>query len=83
MKAWIRRHFNEYWPTFEGNFGQFIQWAVQKSRCDRFAVEHFRYSAGGYIFEGDLEAFEIQLQDGCFDVLEDVENDTDNADNAE
>ena len=74
LKAWIRRHFNDYWPTFDGNFGEFIQWAVQRSRCDQFAIKHFQYSAGGYIFEGDLEEFETQLQDGVFDVLENIED---------
>lgn len=66
--------FLEYWSTFEGNFAQFIQWAVQQSRCDRFAVEHFRHSAGGYLFEEDLEVFETQLQDGTFEVLENAED---------
>ncbi len=33
------------------------------SRCDRFAVTHFRHSGpGGYIFEGDIDAFYKQLR---------------------
>lgn len=74
LKAWIRRHFNDYWPSFEGDFGQFIQWAMQRSRCDRFAMEYFRSGPAGYVFEGDLELFETRLQEGFFDVLEDVED---------
>lgn len=73
LKAWIRRHFKDYWPSFEGDFGEFIQWAVQRSRCDQFAMEYFRFGPAGYVFEGDLDAFETRLQEGFFDVLEDVE----------
>lgn len=74
LKAWIRRHFKDYWPGFDGDFGEFVQWAVQRSRCDLFAVERFRYGSEGYKFQGDLEAFETQLQEGYFNVLEDVED---------
>ena len=59
---------------FEGNFGQFIRWAVEKSRYDGFAVKYFCYNTRGYIFEDDLEAFETQLQNGYFDVLQNIEN---------
>ena len=62
MKAWIRRYFDQLWPTFEGNFGEFLRYAVARSRCDRFAREHFRHSAGGYIFEADIRALEAQLE---------------------
>ena len=54
LKAWIRRH-------FEGTFGDFLRYVVARSRCDRFAKEHFRHSAGGYIFEADIRELEAQL----------------------
>lgn len=62
LKAWMRRHYYRLWPSFDGDFGAFIRYAITISRCDRFAEEHFRFSGGGgYIFEGDIEAFYIQL----------------------
>jgi hypothetical protein len=37
--------------------------AIVRSRCDRFAESHFRYSGvGGYILEGDMEKFERELR---------------------
>ncbi len=36
---------------------------MQLSRCDRFAVTHFRYSGpGGYIFERNIKTFYKQLR---------------------
>ena len=54
LKAWVRRHFHEAWPTFDSDFGAFLRYTVRRSRCDRFTKEHFKYSAGGYIFEADI-----------------------------
>ena len=63
LKAWVRRRFHKLWPRFEGLFGDFLIIAVQLSRCDRFAVAHFRHSGpGGYVFEEDIEAFYKQLR---------------------
>ena len=74
LKAWVRRHFDETWPSFDGTFGQFLTMAVQRSHCDRFAVAHFRYSGnGGYVFEGDMEAFNEKVrafERGKCDVLD-------------
>jgi hypothetical protein len=37
--------------------------AVHDSRCDSYAVAHFRHSGqGGYVFEEDLERFDRQLR---------------------
>ena len=58
----MRRHFRRMWPIFEGDFGDFLRYAVQSSRCDRYAKEHFQHAAGGYIFEGDYEALEQDLE---------------------
>jgi hypothetical protein len=63
LKAWIRRRFHDLWPFFKGFFGDFLLMCVRKSRCDRFAEAHFRYSdTGDYIFNGDMEKFERELR---------------------
>ena len=55
LKAWVRRHQDTLWPTFAGTFGDYLRYAVRRSRCDRFAHKHFRHSAlGRYIFEEDI-----------------------------
>jgi len=56
LKAWMKRYFESLYTRFEGNFGGILRFAIQESEYDRFAVEYFRYYAGGYIFEGDCEA---------------------------
>lgn len=61
LKAWMRRHYESFRGVFEGDFEGFLRYAVEHSGCDRFATEHFRYSACGYIFNGDIEAFERSL----------------------
>jgi hypothetical protein len=30
LKAWVRRHFEEIWPHFDGTFGDFLHYAVAK-----------------------------------------------------
>lgn len=62
LKAWMRRHFESFRTVFQGNFEGFLRYAIENSRCDRFAMEHFRYSDAGYIFQGDIEAFEQELE---------------------
>ena len=76
LKAWIQKHQREIWPYWDGDFGSYLRYAIKRSRCDRFAVAHFRHSAGGYIFEADLEEFNNQLNDGSlrYDFPEDVED---------
>ncbi len=61
LKAWVRRHFDEIWPHFEGTFGDFLHYAVERSRCDR-PRQHFKHS--GYIFEADIRALERELKVG-------------------
>jgi transposase len=64
LKAWVRRRFQELWIRGEGSFGDFLLIAIRQSRCDRFTENHFRHSGnGGYIFEGDMEAFDRELRD--------------------
>jgi len=62
LKAWVRRHQDTIWPAFPGTFGEYLRYAVRRSRCDRFAHEHFRYSADGrYIFEADIRELNRRL----------------------
>jgi hypothetical protein len=42
LKAWVRRRFQELWPSFQGSFGDFLLICMVKSRCDRFAETHYR-----------------------------------------
>lgn len=57
----MKRHFCRLWLTFNGDFSAFLAWAIEQSECDRFAQEHFRHGGGGYIFDGDYEAFQRRL----------------------
>lgn len=63
LKDWIRRHFDEAWPVYEGTFGDFLRLAIERSNCDGFPRAHFRHS-GLYILEEDLRAFERALEQG-------------------
>ena len=68
LKIWVRRHFEEIWPHFEGTFGEFLHYAVERSRCDRFSRQHFKHSvAEDYIFEADIRALERDLEAGTID----------------
>jgi transposase len=67
LKAWMRRHFHEMWPRYDGSFGEFLRCALDRSQCDQFATKHFKHSAGeggGYIFEGDIQALNERLYAG-------------------
>ena len=61
LKAWMRRHWRRLWPLFQGDFGGLLRYAIDHSQCDQFARQHFKHAAGGYIFEGDYEALEHDL----------------------
>ncbi len=67
LKAWVRRHFHEIWPSFEGFFDEFLHYAVARSRCDRFPRQHFKHSAGDYIFEANIRTLERELKAGNID----------------
>jgi len=72
LKAWVRRHQDTIWPAFSGNFGAYLRYAVRRSRCDRFAHEHFRHSANGrYIFEADIRELNRRL--AAYEIEVDVE----------
>jgi len=62
LKAWVRRHQDTIWPAFPDTFGEYLRYAVRRSRCDRFAHRHFRHSASGrYIFEADIQELNRRL----------------------
>lgn len=43
LKKWIRWHFVDDWPRFEGDFGEWLRYAVRVSGCDRFGIEHSKH----------------------------------------
>ena len=61
LKAWMRRHFEAFRPVFQNDFEGFLRYAVINSGCDEYAREHFQYSPAGYIFDGEIEAFEREM----------------------
>ena len=61
LKAWMRRYFKAFRYVFQDDFEGFLRHIIKNSRYDRFAVEHFRYSAAGYIFDGEIEVFKRGL----------------------
>jgi len=63
LKAWMRRYFRRVWPRFNNDFGAFLAFAIDQSQCDQYAKNHFRYAGGGYIFKGNYEAFQRELDD--------------------
>ncbi len=62
LKVWVRRHFDEIWLHFEGIFDDFLDYAVERSECDRYSRQHFKHS--GYIFEADMiyQSFETRVE---------------------
>lgn len=62
LQAWMRHNYCELRAQFEGEFGLFLAHAIEVSGCNRFAKEHFRHNAGGYIFEGNYEACQRELE---------------------
>ncbi len=67
LKTWVRRHFEKIWPHYEGTFGEFLHYAVERSRCDRFPRQHFKHSVEGYIFEADIKALKRDLEADTID----------------
>lgn len=53
LKAWIRRNYC-YIRASYSSFGDFLRASIARSRCDRFAIKHFKYAADGlYRMESD------------------------------
>ena len=64
LMAWVRRHFDSVWSSFDRIFRDFLVYAIGQGRCDRFTWEHFRHTAGGgIIFEADITALEQRIQE--------------------
>ena len=57
----MRRFFEAFRHVFQDDFEGFLRYAVENSGCDRFVVAHFRHSPAGYIFNGEIEAFEREM----------------------
>ena len=36
LKGWMKRHFREYWPSWGGDFGSFLSFAINASKCDQY-----------------------------------------------
>lgn len=70
LKAWMRRHFEAFRHVFQNDFEGFLKHAIDVSGCDRFAVEHFKHSTAGYIFDGEIEAFERDLEHLTMEIAE-------------
>jgi transposase len=62
LKAWMRRHFEDFRHVFSNDFEGFLRHAIENSGCDRFAIEHFKHSTAGYIFDGEIEQFERDVE---------------------
>jgi transposase len=55
LKAWIRRNYMYVRSRFPaGGFGDFLRAALLESRCDRFAMKHFKHAAGGLYIEQEV-----------------------------
>ncbi len=67
LKIWIRRHFEKIWPYFKDTFGEFLHYAVARSRCDRFSRQHFKHSVEYYIFETNIKALKRDLEANTID----------------
>ena len=57
----MRRHFRSFRELFARDFGGFLAFAIENRGCDKKATEHFRHCAGGYLFDGNYEAFQREL----------------------
>ena len=62
LKTWVKRHFHETWSNFESDFETFLSYAITRSRCDRFAMKHFKHIAYERLrFQDDIHAFNARL----------------------
>jgi hypothetical protein len=62
LKAWIRPRYRYLRYVYQGDFGGFLQHAIEQSGYDKHAMEHFHHAADRYKFEGDYEAFMQELE---------------------
>ncbi len=68
LKIWVRWHFKKIWSHFEDTFNEFLHYAVERSRCDRFSRQHFKHSVvEDYIFEADIRVLKRDLEASTID----------------
>jgi transposase len=62
LKAYIKRNFVWTRANFP-SFGEFLIDAIRTSRCDKFAMKHFKYAAGGlYASQEELDEARLQIR---------------------
>lgn len=62
FKTWIKKHFHALWFRFERIFENFLRYVIERNKCDRFAIKHFKHNAQKeYIFENDIHAMNERL----------------------
>jgi hypothetical protein len=68
----MRRNYALY-RAASGSFGDWLSLAINRSRCDRFAVKFFQRAAGGrYLTQEELEEVQEQIRayrDGEIDLV--------------
>ena len=70
LKTWMRRHFKAFRHVFQNDFKGYLKHVIDVNDCDRFAVEHFKHSIAGYIFDDEIEAFERDLKHLIMEIAE-------------
>ncbi len=60
LKIWVCKHFDEIWSHFENIFDDFLHYAVEWSKCNKYSKQHFKHS--NYIFETDIKALKWELK---------------------
>ncbi len=67
LKIWVHKHFDKTWFHFENIFNDFLHYAVERSKCDKYSRQHFKHS--NYIFEINIKAlkWELKIENRKFD----------------
>lgn len=69
LKSWLRRNYS-YTRHIYNNFGDYLQYAITRSQCDRFARQCFRHAANGlYLEQEEKDRFLALVQRGRDDLL--------------
>ena len=63
----MKRHFEAFRPVFQNDFEGFLRYAVLNSRCVDYAKKHLKRSPARYVFDGEIEAFERELDRGALE----------------
>ena len=70
----MQRHLEDLWHVLQNEFEGSLQYTMENSGCDKFAIEHFRYSAADYIFDGEIKAFERNFRSVTGWILDTLSN---------